>query len=464
MTWFVETSGYDMAKREGSPKNSLAKSDWKKIGKGAIWAALGGILGYLTSEVVPFMKENQNEWATAFGFVVSVLSNVVSKYRTDTQKTFFSVLLALGLCGTVEAQQVMPAEQERVLRSYIPKLEDNPAIKAKLDQAFLYDSKTIPPAHQFQPIIGGQGTDYTVFYSPFAQLNSSREPTNPNNEFPWTAGTGGGLHLVPKDRRYEFKLMWLPPKPDGGMWPVAVYRGPLDKSHSVNMPVPKQGWRWVFPVGTIFGEVLMKNFADGKWATYEVRLRLREQDDWDFEVYRPDIELPQFVRVTKKRLTDANHDRPAFDRTAIEHVLPPIPNARELLWSAKFIPIRGSDTIIPTAQDDENIVPRNYLGHFLTDCRDCHKDVMRHADATDSRDWYGNTEGSNGIFSWHPVDPSSIGPPDKTVRLRRDFIESGMVEMYDPAKHPSEIYTEIPFYENAPASRYPNSGRRTIRG
>lgn len=420
------------------------------------------------------------------------------KKNIKRQLCVAAVILA-ALAVTVRCygqRQLMPAEKYELLRSYIPKIEDNKNISAKLQQATLFTDVEMPRIYQFQPILGGTGAPYTVFYSRHVRLNNIDPFTNGNMEFPWAEA--GGMHPVDKSKFSKFKLLWLPPKPSGGVWPIVVFRGPMDKSDSVNMPIPMQAWRWEWPADTIVGEVLMKKFPDGTFSTFEMRLRLRELEDWDVEVYRPyptidslvarlreiDQSHPAIEQLAKvplrvSTLEDRNHTRKAFSVTSAMMTLPPLPG-KELLdtifkpsGGLTFKSESGMDCYAPTAADgdDSNIVPAGYLGSFLgTDrksCMNCHRDTMRHVDRFQNRDWYGSIgPGPGGLLGTHPIDPSSVGPPSKEVRLRREFVEAGMVEMYDAAKHPADVYMIAPAFENLPRAlnTYPKSGSITVGG
>jgi hypothetical protein len=76
----------------------------------------------------------------------------------------------------------------------------------------------------------------------------------------------------------------------------------------------------------------------------------------------------------------------------------------------------------------------------------CHDDTLKPARSFDApRGWYGRVRGSDGIFSFHPIEPSSIsrnGSPVQ-VRIRQSLVRAGMVERYDRAKHPADRYSAI---------------------
>lgn len=388
--------------------------------------------------------------------------------------------------------QLMPPGKEAALRASIPPITDD-GMAQIIREATLYTDAEMPLAYQFQPINGGVGADYTVFYSPFVRLNNIDPFTNGNREFPWR--TPGGLDRAEETTK-EFRFIWLPRRENGQPWPVVVYRGAMDKSDSVNMPIPRMGWRWIFPAGTVLGEVLAMEFSDGYEYTYEMRVRIRGEQDWDVEIYRPFPTLADLkdrieelrpgapglrhfdnVALRPEILQDRNHPRRAFQEAGAQYTLPAMPPdlVKQLLTTTPFRPVQGVSFVsrgdvaafAATAANEQNIVPREYLATFLgadaESCSNCHKHTLRHVDRFQNREWYGYIRGSDGIFSFHPVEPSSIGPPDKGVRLRESLVNAGMVAMYDPSQHPAERYTIAPEFQNLPAAFYPNTGRRTIR-
>src|SRR5207244_3734173 len=46
-------------------------------------------------------------------------------------------------------------------------------------------------------------------------------------------------------------------------------------------------FRWVYPQGTVFGEILILTGPDGLGRTYEVRVRVRDEGGWQPKVFRP---------------------------------------------------------------------------------------------------------------------------------------------------------------------------------
>jgi len=345
----------------------------------------------------------------------------------------------MNLCVAVLlVGQLMAPEKEAACRSYIPRVTDVSVLNEKLAQALLYTSEELPPLMQHQPIRGGRGTQYTTWMSVFNDIGPPPLPSNMNREFPWAVDVPAGTQDCPKHLLYHFAGLWLPGQSNGNPWPVVAWRGRLrEKSTSVNMPLPTKGYRWRYPVEAISFENLMKQFSDGRWATYELRLRLYEKDGQSFERYCPDIQWPAFASVSTKTLRDTRHRREhAFESTATEHVLPRVTGACDTLLAAKFIPVLdGTQYITPTALDDDNYVPRNYKAYFIKDCMDCHRDTLRSASAFEDRDWYDFGVGDHFNRKFRPVNERG--------ELIPELEAAGLVAWYDPAKHTPEIYGEI---------------------
>jgi hypothetical protein len=85
-----------------------------------------------------------------------------------------------------------------------------------------------------------------------------------------------------------------------------------------------------------------------------------------------------------------------------------------------------------------------FLGTTRDSCSNCHRDTLKAARAFDRfRGWYGRVRGSDEILSWHPVSPASVSRNGFTFwpALRREFVEAGIVERYEPTRHPAGRYT-----------------------
>lgn len=61
------------------------------------------------------------------------------------------------------------------------------------------------------------------------------------------------------------------------------------------------------------------------------------------------------------------------------------------------------------------------------------------------RGWYGRVRGNDAIFSFHPIEPSSISynGADQQVRFRQSFVHAGMIEKFNITKHREDFYQEL---------------------
>ena len=125
-------------------------------------------------------------------------------------------------------------------------------------------------------------------------------------------------------------------------------------------------------------------------------------------------------------------------------------NAR---FHAALVDAAGNSTLAPTTKAPFSIVPAQYLGHLIgMDCQKCHESAQHSAREFDRRrGWYGHVSGNRtaserggGILSFHFLDPRRLdGVTRRNVPWRPTFVAGGLVERYDAAKHPAEVYQRI---------------------
>ena len=433
-------------------------------------------------------------WLMCFIWLIANVRKVEQVVRIRKRLGVFATgIIVMACAATAYGQkqpQLMSPDKEAALRASIPPI-DNDELAAKLAEATLYTADEMPPAMQAQSLSGDRGEGVTHFESIYVSKNNNDRRglfTNPNREFPWEHPGGTDRN---HDVQKTFKAFWLPKKPDGSRWPVIIYRENLERSNAVNMPSPV-GYRWLFPKGTVFFEVLTMQFSDRYLYTWELRAREREEDDWHVDVYRPFpskqhlikrirelrgskhpaiAALEQPRRLQRLTLQDSRHPRRAFAERGAEYVLPKIESklVRELLTTTTFTSALGEEwdrdglavAYAPTTKERiESIVPPEYLGSFIrTDsigCASCHKTTLRPADAFENRDWYERARGDDGIFSWHPVSLQSIGRANaarRPVQYRPEFEQAGLIEKYNPDQHPKTMYQRAPEFDNSARSR-----------
>ncbi|MCA9607611.1 MAG: hypothetical protein KC619_18515, partial [Myxococcales bacterium] len=318
---------------------------------------------------------------------------------------------------------------------------------------------------------GGHGQifiEFGVFHFPFGRPTGSHE-----------------RDVVPVD-------FWQLPRDEAGALRPVVYwqRDPNGYTHRVE---------WLFPVGTVLGEVLFLIDESGERHCFEIRVRIRELDGWRNDVFRPfpratDLadalehtrtERPEWVASSEIDALVAHLRDPSTLRSAqlgathfpgafptidgAEDVLPGLSDdsiLREVLARTPFRSARGAvwkeqgslRAYAPTTDAEMHVVPRDYAGGFLPvddeTCARCHRDAGR-----PFRDWYdnilayGELWGEDEAFSWHPfstgrfVDPSSGAVREFNYdnrEMRPELLSSGVLVHYDRARHPATRYRAIP--------------------
>lgn len=364
--------------------------------------------------------------------------------------------------------KLVTPEKELKLRRFIPKVEDQ-ELQAILDdpRLLLYTEAEMPKAYQFWDgaFPGVHAVNYNI------SANNSEPFGNGNVEFPW--GAPAGVHHVSNIRTFRF--LWLPQDADGKTLPIVYYR---DEGN---------GYTWLFPVGAVVGEVLMLMGPDNVGYTFELRIRRRENGDWFADSYRPfpkaedlagkikelnpewqakptlaklvdHLEKPAVLAV--KTSSDSQPQQAVFRQKMGVDDLPPVGDdglTASLLTKTPFRTCQGiywrlsSDkstmTCAPTTQASFHIVPQNYEAGFVevdqSSCMRCHETTNKGVDNFDSgRDWYGRVRGSDGIFSFHPFEPSSIsdnGYP-RPVRVRDTLVSGGILQPFNKLLHPRQLY------------------------
>lgn len=322
------------------------------------------------------------------------------------------------------------ARHERYL-SMLPPVDD-PKIAALFQSPDLifYTDREMEPAYQHR------GAVLAVSYDLSGGADRKKRPDgrgrgNGNLEPPWDEpfGTKGVPEIRPPVRFFK-----LPRKPDGTFWPV-VYWFEESAASAQSLRLTANGpvfhttegvWVWMFPHGTIFEETIHT-----KTYTRECRLRSRDVASWMPDVYGPDCFEVDYANAGAVR---SNHPFPSFREAIPRLAMPDTFEAEELIRHATFRSQVASDRQTTAVEVSKK------------SCMRCHNDTLRlAAEFEEPRDWYGRVRGCDGIFSWHPFDPSCISHNGfgKTVRMRKEFVAAGIVERYDPAKHPKQMYSMI---------------------
>lgn len=351
--------------------------------------------------------------------------------------------------------QLATPENETNYRKLFPKV-DNQAVTALLaDPGLLfYSGLEMPRAYQFR------GGVHSAFFNISAGASEARKGNggggNGNIEFPWNTGgldrtTNGG----------SFFFLKLPASNQGGVMPIVWWRD--DRFH------------WRFPTGTIFGEVLWLKGPSGMGACFELRTRTKDSRGWESDLFRPFPTQQELIAALAERkqtqlasaiaaaqtvqmlsLVDA-HPRVSFRQTALSQTLPAMSEQLvfDLLRSTPFKTCKGKAWIESTSGEKGfaptatglSLVATNFEGPFLSvtrqDCRRCHQQVDQQVRLFEqNRDWYGRIRGSDETLSFHPFSPESISPNgfNRTVTMRRELVEAGLLAQFDPQRHDERFY------------------------
>jgi len=389
-------------------------------------------------------------------------------------------LIVVGLVcsnsSVPQAQQIVSSQKAATLRNRLPDVDQGLPWREVFDDPDLlfYTTSEMPRAYQHADVglvVGGSiGRSHaSTFY--WVGYNISNDPTDRNKpdgqggnvgvDFPWRVGFG--LDFCEHSTR-KFFFMQRAKRPNGGgYWPVVWWRQRMTDSQQG----PHLVYRWLFPKGTVFGEVLQLRDSKDRWHTFQVRLRIRASDYWDVEVLQPfpeSSDLEQALGKTFKyrpvvRMVADSHERRHFQLTSGVVNVPAMSEAAamKLLDETPFKSSVGRAwleqdgiTVFQPTSDRTSIVPAKYQGfvggNTHETCAKCHRDTLKHADViSPDRGWYGRCPGSDDILSWHPIAPSSVSTSgaSRQVHFRREFVESGLIEQFDPARHPATVYRRI---------------------
>lgn len=344
--------------------------------------------------------------------------------------------LVLGIipiiCSADENFKLISKERHEILSSHIPDSKDGILQKIRNDKRLLiYTEKEMPKAYQDWNAGALHG-----IHSPSYNISAAKPKEkfgNPNVEFPW--GKPAGTELVSDDNISSFKFLLLPRNES-----IKITRKYLAGDS-------RPSYTWEFPKGTIIGEVLQHYYEDN-YYTFEVRIRKKDDNEWKSNAYRPFATLKEFANFCKENKHDLYyHDKQVQQShqvfkgdvvtTSLEEI--PLSLVKKSL-KQDFVNVLGqewhNDAHAPTTDAKFHIVPKNYQAATIAvssnSCMRCHETTLKHASELEPfRDWYGRVRGSDGIFSFHPFDPSCISHTGiyQGVEIRKSLIDNGVVKI-----------------------------------
>ena len=351
-----------------------------------------------------------------------------------------------------------PAEL-RPLLQHLPAVAD-PAVKAALfdDQTMWYDEGSL--GYVYQDSFGspkglrmnrvGYDVGIRATHPDIKLLTTYFE----EGRFRFPFGIFSGHH----DSVVYSLSFWNAPRDGSGVLPVRYW---MNNSH----------YEWIFPNGTIIGEVLFLRAPDGEWLPFEIRARVRQPTEWASTVWRPYPTAADLAAAIKaKRPNWQSTDLKALvthllDQSNLKaHVLDTGPFAaiepsftgaldilpgttdtaliKSLLKVSEYGSANGKvwkasgnlKTFAASTSSDFHIVPKGYEGGMLevsnAACARCHQQVSRPLKNLDDRVvLYGEIWGEDQVFTWHPfeVDSASYSVSDGNRKLSRRMISAGLV-------------------------------------
>jgi hypothetical protein len=382
---------------------------------------------------------------------------------------------------TTPVIRLMSAAKDRNLRQLLPAVDDEGLQRVLADPSLiLYTEDEMPRTYQIWDgqLQGVHLASYNI------SADQSERFGNGNYEFPW--GAPAGTHR--SSNSSSFRFIYLPRDARGRLRPIVWYQ-----KHLAGDANPS--YAWIFPVGSVVGEVLTVRGPSGYDYTYEMRLRFRKSDRWGVDVLRPfptaeDLarrirELrPHADRRSKvgqlvahleqpralpwRHLADEQPGQRVFAQWAGVDVLPAAGDDKliaELLTDTTFtscldqtwrVGSNGAWTFAPTTRASFHVVPNNYDAGFVEvngrSCLRCHSTTNQHVDRFNfGRDWYGHIRGSDGIFSFHPFEPGTVSGNGSGggggVSMRQELTRAGVLEAYDRSRHSAMIYCAVPGLE-----------------
>lgn len=241
--------------------------------------------------------------------------------------------------------------------------------------------------------------------------------TNVNRRKPWESP--GGLQWSPKSQWRNVTAVAF-----GG--PVRIYHEPNDKIFNGSNYQRQERDTWTFADGTIFADMLVRIWPDGKEQVFEIRMRSKGVEQpgvWDDGVaFRPYADVndlpggteaktwkPWFSSLESLGIPEGGKKPITVNHLPAGTPLPP----------NKFKPSR----IMLSADDDESFVPKEYIGNAMR-CVDCHAQAgkpTRYADKA--------VRGADTILSWHPwtMETVNTNAPPRVDKRWNESIRVAMV-------------------------------------
>lgn len=379
------------------------------------------------------------------------------------------------------------------LAARLPCIED-PALVEILESAdtMFYDKNSIIPGYQDS---FGDGFNFPVGMRPNTIQSNLIDLAVPGGHgqlfvergtfhFPFGSPTGVD------DVDGTVVDFWKPPREGGELLPVVWWwHEPNGNTHRIE---------WMFPVGTVFGELLFIVDDAGAQHPFEIRTRTRTLTGWTADVFRP---FPTAIDFANALATKRQEQTEWASSTEIDTLIAHLNDTSTLTsasltathFTESFQTIQGAMDVLPALTDTTileellatwgfrsardavwkesggmrayaagsnakmSIVPRNYNAGLVavndSSCESCHVDAGRpFMDYYFNIMAYGELWGEDQVFTWHPFDNGSfvdgsgnvVSFNDDNRSFRQDFVNAGLLESYSSSQHGDSHYQEIP--------------------
>lgn len=379
--------------------------------------------------------------------------------------------------------EFLTPDQLAPLRIALPIVNDS-EVQSALNSAdtMWYDERSMVFLYQdsIETVVGGRANcvGRLVGETNAAPINRLLNLFGPDYRFKFPFRTAAGTDNTTNTHVINF---WVPPKKNGVVVPVKYWQD-----------TARDHWHWVFPVGTLIGEVLFEQDPTGNFHTFEIRTRKRYSDGWLPNVFRPFRSATEMADVittlrpnwaaSKNLNAVVTHLR--NNSTLVAHKWSSVPYAKafeaingaldlvpeieeldlvkDLLSKYPFKSMEGAvwkrnsaglETYAPSSTSTFNIVPKGYeMGMVAVNedsCNRCHIQTSHPLGDFDAELLlYGEVWGEDRIFTWHLFEPNShiyqTWDDTDTSRVVNPFlVKAGLVVKSKPQAADS-VYKQLP--------------------
>lgn len=265
---------------------------------------------------------------------------------------------------------------------------------------------------------------------------------NANKDFPWV-GTFGISPNELSDIYTTINFLLLPKNK-----PIVLVKGHV--------------YTWIFPNGTYVGEILYTHHQ-GKTYCFEIRLRQKENYNWQPYIYRPLADKNELEEILGHKYEDhykwlsfrnPEETEVIYLRGLVERIPDLTEKQTKYILSLPFKEVTYEDfgQNTPMSDQDFSIFPKDYALSLLggaddLNCSQCHKQTgIRVSNLIPKEPFIkknirneGSIRGSDGIFTWHPWHFKSIryheNDPRQPIAVRKYDKDHKIIVPYDPTQH-----------------------------